>query len=788
MEKNYPLSLLAVVSLLSTQIFTLVSAQDLAQNTNPTGNGFNTVTTALPPAVQSSQQGADKKSAELEEITVTATRREESMERVPISIEALSQRDLDEGGIKDIADIAAVTPGLQYAEPGVPATLNTISIRGMNSNTGASVVGIYLDDTPIQGRISPILFVGNPYPVVFDLNRVEVARGPQGTLFGAGSEAGTLRFITNQPSLTEFSGFTHEEMASTQNGDPSYEIGAAAGGPIVEDKIGFRVSAWTRQDGGYVDIVNPMGDVTSRNVNKDDKVALRAALAFQLNDDLLITSSFHYQSIRADGSGRFWAAYSDPSTGQFNNGLQLPEVSTDHFTLPSIKVEARLPFAELTSTTSYLNRKVDVTTDLSPFLAGAAGLNYGNPLGPDFPESPSDAAPSPAGSASHGLTEELRLASNQRDAFVTWVAGIFYDRRTQADFQYLYSQVIEPTGGYIYFSRIATTDNQIAAFAQTDLHLTEKLTATLGERVAKVKSDLNVNNGNGIFNTGQPPVAFGTLKQTPNTPKLALSYQSDPNNLFYVSAGKGFRVGGGNVPLASFCGVTAPTSYQSDYVWSYEAGAKNRFLDGRVQIDSSVFRIDWSKIQQLEFPSCGLAFTFNAGSAVSKGFDLALQALVTDQLRVNVSVGYVDAYFTSNVYDSSGNLLILKGDAIGVLPQVNAPWNVNTSTNYEIPMPEGNKIYLRGEYQYNSRNPGPFITQIPTSPSYYPLNVADPPTHLTNARVGYATDKLDLTLSLNNVFNSHLLLSQFRYVSTSNLVAYSTFRPRTAVLSANYKF
>jgi len=159
----------------------------------------------------SSNQSA---STELEEVTVTATRRVESVEKVPISILALSEKDLAAGGIKDIADIAAVTPGFQFAAPfGSISTLTAISIRGLNTLAGASLVGVYLDDTPIQVRLSIITNFGSPYPGLFDMNRVEVERGPQGTLFGASSEAGAVRFISNSPSLTEFSGFSHAELA-----------------------------------------------------------------------------------------------------------------------------------------------------------------------------------------------------------------------------------------------------------------------------------------------------------------------------------------------------------------------------------------------------------------------------------------------------------------------------------------------------------------------------------------------------------------------------------------------
>src|SRR5580658_2352334 len=208
---------------------------------------------------QSSEDSTDSTSSSaLQEVVVSATRRDESVDKVPISIAALGEEELSQSGIKNITDLAAATPGLEYgiSGNGFSSQFTSITIRGMNSNTGSPVVGIYLDDTPLQTRYSGsgVALTGSPYPVIFDLNRVEVARGPQGTLFGADSEAGTVRYITNQPSLTTFSGFTHGELAETEKGGLSYELSTAVGGPIIDDTLGFRLSAYARTDGGYVDL------------------------------------------------------------------------------------------------------------------------------------------------------------------------------------------------------------------------------------------------------------------------------------------------------------------------------------------------------------------------------------------------------------------------------------------------------------------------------------------------------------------------------------------------------
>src|SRR5580692_10240170 len=199
---------------------------------------------------QASETGA---AGGLQEIVVTATRREESLSRVPISVTALSQENLDLRGIKDFSEVARFTPGVNFDNSGT----NNISIRGISGTGGAGTTGIYIDDTPIQMRalaFSP----DEALPKSFDIDRVEVLRGPQGTLFGAGSEGGTVRYITTQPSLSKDSIYSREEVSTTDGGAPSYEGGIAVGGPLVDNTLGARISVWYRRDGGWIDDINPV--------------------------------------------------------------------------------------------------------------------------------------------------------------------------------------------------------------------------------------------------------------------------------------------------------------------------------------------------------------------------------------------------------------------------------------------------------------------------------------------------------------------------------------------------
>src|SRR5450631_247941 len=287
-------------------------------------------------------------SVAMTEITVTATRREESLSKVPISISAFTQETMDQKGVKDISDLVRYTPGISIDAGGT----NQISIRGISSSGGAGTTGIYIDDTPIQMRA-----VGfNPddaLPKTFDLDRVEVLRGPQGTLFGAGSEGGTVRYIMTQPSVTKESSYARTEVSFTKDGDPSYEAGVAHGGPLIDGVLGFRASAWYRFDGGWINRVDPTtGQETEKGANRANTIALRLAMLYQPVDNVKITPSFMYQNKRQHDLGTYWPAYSNPSAGQFNNATPERIPIPDEYYLPSLKVQVDFSHATLISNTS----------------------------------------------------------------------------------------------------------------------------------------------------------------------------------------------------------------------------------------------------------------------------------------------------------------------------------------------------------------------------------------------------------------------------------------------------
>ena len=738
--------------------------------------------------------------AALEEIVVTATKREENLQKVPVSVYALSQNDLVLAGAKDINDIAALSPGIEFDNQSGygTSTLTLISIRGITSGIGASTTGIYIDDTALQGRINDFSNFGNPYPVYFDLNRVEVLRGPQGTLFGAGAEGGAIRFIFNQPGLREYSNLVSTEVAQTEDGGLSYETGVAAGGPIVVDTLGFRASAWYRKDGGFIDQIDPFTGATSdSNANRSESKAFRLAFLGAF-DRWSVSPSIYYQSKAIHDATGFYGNLSDPDAGRFEAGHIVPLPASDSYYLAAFNVEGDLGPAKLTSITSYFSRfaaTVDDSTGLVGSLGATAGLplgnaGYGSPLGPAYPVSYSDAASEPNQTSQRVLTQEVRLSSSDQSARLAWVAGLFYSRSTQNEVTNLYSPLvassigITPASTSLLYLRTEAVDTQTAAFGQFDLAIAGGLKFTAGLRVAHLDYSFETLSG-GVFNTGSPPVGRTSTGENPVTPKAALSYQADENNLYYASISKGYRVGGGNSPLPNICPSGAPETYSSDSLWSYEIGAKNRMFGDRLRIDTSVFHIDWKNIQQaVVLAACAFNYIANTGAATSNGFDMSVDALLTKQLTVNLALAYTDAHYTKNV-NIGGIPIVDEGDKIS---SFSSPWNATLTGMYDVRLTSAVAGYLRAQEIIHSKNTGPFDWQIPNGLNYSPAAVVNPATYLLNVRAGARWGPLDFSLFVNNSLNAHPDLNKAVDNPTSTLIYYTTFTPRTVGLDAIYRF
>jgi iron complex outermembrane receptor protein len=722
----------------------------------------------------------------MQEVIVTAEKREESLNVVPISANVLTSADMNAAGIKGISEIAAVTPGVEYdfGTQFGPGILTRLGIRGIKSEIGAPTTGIYIDDVPIQGRQSGF---GNVYPVAFDLTQVEVLRGPQGALFGAGAEGGAVRFITTEPSVTEFTGQYRAEVSQTEYGGPSFETGAAAGGPIADGSVGLRISAWYRDDGGYVNRVNPFTSATvDSEANRSSSRALHAAVVFTPTESLRITPSLSYQSVGLHDSPIFYPYLSNPIAGLFNNGKLLRQPSTDGFTLASLKFEQQFHFAKLTVITSYFDRPAQAMFDAT----NEAGIlffgGYGNPLGPGFPASYADALPDMLTLHQSQQSQEVRLTSANPEAPIQWVAGQFYSLARQVHTEDIYE--LGAPGNPGYYDTDHTTDTIVAAFAHVDARMSRYWTLSAGVRVDRTRSE-ETSYAGGFAYPDLPPITHGITYETPLTPQSSLSYRPNETNFFYATIAKGFRIGGVNTQIPASCQTVAPpSSYTSDTVWSHEIGAKNLLFDGRLQVAGSIFEIDWNRVQTNFTLDCGFNYVANAGAAKSTGFDLVVSVFPLHALSFNVSLGYDNVHFTKTILNPAGEVLADRDAVVGGVPSVPSPWIGAANLRYEWPITHEITGYARIDEIVHSHNPGPFTELDPRAIGYDPRFDADPATSILNLKLGLVRSKLDLRLFVSNALDAHPLLQSSADAPGSLPVYAHTLTPRTWGLAGAWRF
>lgn len=515
-------------------------------------SGAGALITALmmglhPGSFAQAQTAAPAAGAEgIEEIVVTATRRSEVLSKVPISVTALNQDALDERGVKDFQDLVRYTPGVNIDS----SITNAISIRGISSSGGAGTTGIYLDDTPIQMR-SVGFNPDDSLPRTFDLDRVEVLRGPQGTLFGAGSEGGTVRYILAAPKLHGSSTYVRSELAYTEGGDPNYELGIAHGMTLIDGTLGIRASAWYREEGGWIDRVDPTtGAVTEKNANHDEAYMLRLAAVWEPISTLDFTPSIIYQNSKTHDDGTYWPAYSDAGAGHFNNATPERLPGSDKFYLPALKIEYNLERSQIISNTSYYSRDEDTAYqgtvyDISyyqslgwqtnpindPNYVGVGGAvitgcgptsvattapcdwyplidGHGIHLPPGFTDYQT---PNTVKNTQHSWTQEVRWQSTDDKSKWRWTVGGFYqqakqesietltDTRINEFFQYLYG--VSPVD--VYFGDFYSCPGQSGTYTAipacavyyNDNKTTDRQLAGFGELTYAITDALRVTVG-----------------------------------------------------------------------------------------------------------------------------------------------------------------------------------------------------------------------------------------------------------------------------------------------------
>ncbi len=755
----------------------------------------------------------------LAEIVVTASRREESLSKVPISISAYTQDTMDVKGIKDIDDIARYTPGIKTDA----SQTNQISIRGIEATGGSGTTGIYIDDVPIQVRDLGF----NPDDAlvkIFDLDRIEVLRGPQGTLFGAGSEGGTVRYITTQPSLTKSSMYAKAETSYTQGGAMSYEAGVAAGGPIVDGTFGVRASAWYRRDGGWIDRIDPTSlAIVDPNANRDDTMVLRLAGLWQANDAIQVKPSIFYQHRARNDVTIYWPEYSNPNQDQFVSANPTPREEPDNFYLPALNVEVNLGPARLISTTAYFHRDEISGYDgtlynlgyYQTLLCSAAPCAAPFPLldgsGVHLPPGLTNyRAPATVTNQQRNFSQELRLQSTDPNARLAWTVGAFYSLDRQFSLEEIHDPMAdvffnqlfgEPVADYFgsalnpdgssylpmgdsYFNRVTSHDRQLAGFGELNFNLTDSLKLIGGVRVSRTTFSIE-SLSDGPQNSGPRPGAAQNT-ETPVTPKAGVQWQIDPNNMLYFTYAKGFRSGGGNPSIPydptyqnpaigctqdfiNFGIPHAPATYKSDTVQSFEVGAKDN-INQVVQLASSVYYVKWNNIQgNVVPPICQIQWTDNLGNAVSKGFDVQANIQATSAVAVDATFGYTDARYTKDGFPTGAITsgpnapapLVVSGDAIAGPNGIGTgyaipPYSATLGVQYKFGA-FSHESFIRMDYEYEAGDKWIHAALDPRTSQYDPTGLPTERQAFASLRTGTDIGQWAVSFFVDNLFDSHTI-------------------------------
>jgi iron complex outermembrane receptor protein len=768
----------------------------------------------------------EKKAKVTEEMVVTARKREETVQDVPISVAAPTESELRDRGAENIEDIAANVAGftVQNLGPGQ----SQIAMRGVSAGQIVrdqpgvkEQVGVYLDESVIS------LSLFTPDVDLFDMNRVEVLRGPQGTLFGSGSLSGTVRYISNQPKIGTSESVGEFTAGSISQGSLGGSAKAAVNVPLG-DTSAMRFAGYYTRYGGYMDAVQP--DLSVRkNVNDGDRAGGRLAFLFKPNDRLSITPRILYQDVEMNGWNRVdvFNILANPYTttrpavklGDRQLFTQTGEPFSDKFLLGDVDVSYNLAGGKtLTSITSYSDRNVDVVRDATALTGSITGGSIGLPANIYTLTAPLDDA-----TKAKAFTQELRVSGNM--SRLQWVLGGFYAHTDRKYGQTLSVNGFEalskiPTAGKfgagvdnLYFSRLAYKFRQEAMFGEATYAVNSRLELTGGLRAYSFKED-RTQTFDGIF--ADAGTSKGTSKADGFAPRVMLGYKLTDNTRLNAQISKGFRLGGINDPInlplctpADRITFGGRDTWQDETLWNYEVGSKSRISQGRGSVNVAAFYADIKNLQAtVTAGSCSSRLIFNVPKARSAGAEVEFELAPTDNFDFALSASHTDSKLRSTLRstDAAGNVTVVAGIESGKrLPTV--PENqLAAAGTLHWSMAQNMAGYLTGVYQHI----GSRFTQIGDQDasfgtvnlnSFAPNNIGGPFTQSTftfnpelpaydivNLRIGLLKNRWDTALFVNNVTDERALLALDQERGTRARVGFLTNQPRTIGISTRVSF
>jgi outer membrane receptor protein involved in Fe transport len=760
-------------------------------------------------------------------VTVTAQKRAEDVKKVPLSISVVSGEALSANQITDFADLTRAVPNVSFNSQ-AGAGLSTIEMRGVSSQAGSATVSIYLDDVSLTTR--NLYSQGTAEPRFFDIDRVEVLRGPQGTLYGASSLAGTIRFISRQPDTKHFGGTASATVSNTDHGGVNHEVQAVLNVPLSTNTLAFRIGVQEGRESGYVDQVDPATlKVTNKGINSSRWTVLKLGVKADLGGGWTLAPALFAQKYKSNDIDSTFLAVGDYQSANvgaplaiFQTSKTLREPGDDALTVPMLTVNGDVGFADLTAVVSgykrSFNRTQDGTSINVGYIAKQIMKNATDPNDPSIITNPPLAAFSKVIGRLPSAVElqnkidqtsvELRLASKNyepgRGLPLTWVGGVYgaktktqvFDNEPVFGINAAFTAAGRDidstaniadafpaafTGDSSYYSARHYNDSQTSAFGELTFHASPDLRAIAGLRVLSAKQHFTREGD--FYYAGGPTSAVIDTKGSAVTPRFSLGWDANPQTSVYGNIAKGFRLGGANRPIPDTAIVRSdmaamdltgsPATFQADSLWSYEAGTKTRSADGRFAVNLAAFYIDWKNIQQSVFlPNAGYDFETNAGRATSYGIEVDGRAKLSTNFSLTAALGLTRAVFASDTkalgVDANGVLNAQKGDPI----QGSPTYSGRLGFDYRFRPTESLDGYLRGAGQWTGPSHGVLIR---TSADYL-----RPAYFTADLSAGIRSEKWEIGVFVKNLLNDRTHLQQPLVQGVSEAVY---LRPRTIGLT-----
>jgi outer membrane receptor protein involved in Fe transport len=713
--------------------------------------------TAVPAAAAFAAEGD---TVRLEEIVVTAQKREQSVQEVPVSVLAINAGSLEAAGVTGVQDLDMLAAGLTVAASDAGA-LN-ISMRGI-SNLGGGLltgpsVGYYVDETPLSS-FSQLM----PQIAFWDAERVEVLRGPQGTLFGEGSMGGTIRVITKKPDSNDFAAAFKADYSSVSDGDEGLAGWGMVNIPILSDKLALRVAASRQELPGWVDIP----DLGLEDENEATQEDVRAALRWTPSDNLIVDLSYSWQKLETGWSAATSPGVYEPSA--LDPGMQavaVPSPRDSEYDLFNLTASYDLGFATLVASASSFDMTRNALTDNTPAVTkffgpvlGAGGTAFQVARDVDIDTQ----------------TVEVRLVSNDDDRLRWTVGGYFKDdERVQGGTGFIISLPVIGLVDDQSLASVRATAEAWAAFADVEYQLTDTLSLQAGIRHydAEIDQLIRFETTSLIFGTveGVEQPSSGSYSDT--LPKIGLSWTPIDNLMLYVKYSEGFRDGGSNYQPPGYPEI--PAAYEPENVEAVEIGVKSQPADWLV-LNASIYQNTWSELQ-LPFLTSDALFNYieNAGKAKSTGGEIEIVALPTTGLRLALGLGYVEAEIDEDVFNALGIPIATKGNRVPFSPEIQA----SLSASYDFPLTESLRGALSASYAYRDE------TESDAANTDYLRNDSYDNLFL---RVGVNGKNWGIGVYGSNLTDSDATVSKSPFAGA--LVAYGTYvQPRTVGVELNVAF